>query len=111
MNFSFCGMDCDACEAFIATETDNEELREAVAKEWSEMYGTSLMSSDIECTGCKSSGIKFAYCDQNCGIRKCCAARKFNNCADCEEYPCEQLIEIFKHAPEAKKRLDSISGK
>jgi hypothetical protein len=33
------------------------------------------------------------------------------NCAYCEEYPCQKLGEIFKIAPESKKKLEDIRSK
>ena len=34
---AYCGLDCEICEARIATINDNNELREKVAKLWSEL--------------------------------------------------------------------------
>ena len=34
---AYCGLNCEACEARIATVNNDDDLREKVAKEWSEM--------------------------------------------------------------------------
>ena len=37
---SYCGLDCEASEARLATVKNDEALRQRVAKEWSELNGT-----------------------------------------------------------------------
>ena len=34
---AYCGLECEACEAHIATINDDNELRMKVAREWSEL--------------------------------------------------------------------------
>ncbi|MBE6014648.1 MAG: DUF3795 domain-containing protein [Lachnospiraceae bacterium] len=34
---AYCGLDCETCEARIATVNDDNDLRAKVAKEWSEL--------------------------------------------------------------------------
>lgn len=34
---AICGLDCETCDARIATLTDDDALREKTAKAWSEM--------------------------------------------------------------------------
>lgn len=46
------------------------------------------------------------YC-RICETRKCWQSRKVQNCAYCEEYPCEKLEEFFKTVPNARKNLES----
>jgi len=57
----------------------------------------------INCEGCPSdSQHVFACCDL-CEIRKCGGKRKIKNCADCIEYPCGKLGELFDKYPKAKQ--------
>ena len=35
----YCGLDCEACEARIATVNNDEALCQRVAREWSELNG------------------------------------------------------------------------
>jgi hypothetical protein len=64
---------------------------------------------DINCEGCPSgSQHVFAYCDL-CEIRKCGRKRKIKNRADCIEYPCGKLGELFDKYPKLN-RLDGIRG-
>jgi len=36
---SYCGIDCDACPALIATRTNDSALRAKTAVEWSKSFG------------------------------------------------------------------------
>ena len=38
---AYCGLDCEACEARLATINNDNELRIKVSKEWSELCGYS----------------------------------------------------------------------
>ena len=47
-----CGMDCAACEARIATVTNNKELRAKKAAEWK------IPPEKIDCTGCQKPELR-----------------------------------------------------
>jgi hypothetical protein len=106
-----CGLECTKCEAFIATQNNDDALRAKVAKEWAELYNAPITPEHINCTGCSSQGVKIFYCDNMCEIRKCTTAKGFQNCASCESYGCDKLSEVFKFAPHAKDTLDSLRTK
>jgi len=57
-----CGLKCTECEAFIATQNDDAELRDKVAREWSHLYKIPVEPEHINCTGCLSDGVKTYYC-------------------------------------------------
>lgn len=102
-----CGLDCESCDARIATVQDDKELRERIAQKWSEMNNTSEITPEtINCMGCRADGVKFAYCSDYCEIRKCVVGKGFNTCGDCKELDnCPIVGEVFKHAPNAKENL------
>lgn len=105
---AFCGLNCTKCEAFIATQNNDDALRAKVAQEWSKLYNAPILPGHINCTGCLSDGIKAYYCEQLCEIRKCALGKELENCAGCKEYACGRLDEVFRHVPEAKDKLDSL---
>lgn len=39
---SYCGLDCTKCDAYIATITSDNKLREETAKKWSELNNTTI---------------------------------------------------------------------
>ena len=103
-----CGLDCDACPTRIATKTNDDVLREQIAKKWSEQYNANIVADDISCDGCMTvTGKQFRHCAV-CEIRTCSLDKGNSTCADCLEYPCRRLDLIFNNEPDAKARLDSL---
>lgn len=109
MKISCCGTDCQACDAFVATMNDDDQMRARVAAAWSEIHHHPFRPEDINCTGCHSHGVQLGYCGV-CQVRACCYERGRDNCAGCGDYPCEHLKVIFQLAPENQERLDSIGA-
>jgi len=105
---SFCGLLCNECGAFIATENDDDEKRAEVAEQWSKGYNADIKPEDINCDGCLSDGERlFSHC-KVCEIRKCGKEKSIANCAYCDDYACEKLDKIFQMVPDAKDRLDEV---
>ncbi len=104
----YCGLDCDQCEAFIATRNNDDALRVKVAAEWAKQYGAPIKPEHINCTGCKSAGVKTYYCDQLCEIRKCATRRAIGTCAECPDYACALLKPVLEAAPHARRTLDAL---
>ena len=48
---AYCGLDCEACEARLATINNDNELRIKVSKEWSELNGVEITPEMISCSG------------------------------------------------------------
>ncbi len=108
---AFCGIGCSECPTFLATQKNDDKMREETAKKWSEMFHAEIKPADINCDGCVSQSSRlFSYCGM-CEIRKCGKEKKVKNCAYCDEYPCEKLSNFLKNAPEAKATLDEIRKK
>lgn len=104
---AYCGLDCGQCGAFIATRTNDDALRAKVAQEWAVQFNVPIKAEHINCTGCRSDGVKVYYCDQMCEIRKCASKKGIPTCADCESF-CDTLREMHKTAPHAKTNLDGL---
>jgi hypothetical protein len=104
---AYCGLDCSDCEAYIATQEDNDGKRKDTAQKWSKMYRTEIKPEQINCKGCKSDKTRFHHCEV-CEIRRCCLAKSVDNCALCENYICDTLAGFIKLAPEAGIALEKL---
>lgn len=104
---AYCGLDCEKCDARIATINNDDNLRKETARKWCEMNHTDQITPEtINCMGCRTEGIKFAYCASMCPIRKCAMAKGFETCGDCNELDkCEKVAPIISTCEEARKNL------
>ena len=92
----------------LATQNDDDVAREKTAAFYSDKFGFNLKPEEINCDGCLSKGGKLiGYC-QSCEIRKCCCEKNLDNCASCEEQPCEKLIKFHKFSPDAKASFEAL---
>ena len=105
---AFCGLKCDECSAFIATEADDDLKRREAAELWSKQFNTVIKKEDINCKGCVSrNNVLFRHCHV-CEIRKCGLSKGIMNCAYCADYACDKLENFFKIVPEVKKTLEVV---
>jgi hypothetical protein len=104
-----CGLDCAACNAYIAAMTNDDALRAKTAAEWSKAYNFACTPEMVNCHGCHATdGVQIGHCAE-CGIRLCALKAGKENCAACSEYAsCAQLAAFFKDAPQAKANLDAL---
>ena len=103
---AYCGLNCEKCDAYIATKNDDQALRENTAKLWSEMNNANILPEQINCEGCRMNGKKFVYCESMCGIRKCAMSKGYETCSDCPEMgTCPTLKAVTANSPEALKNL------
>ena len=103
---AYCGLDCETCEARLATINNNNELRTKIAKEWSELNHVEITPEMINCEGCRIDGVKTPYCDSLCLIRQCARSRQYETCGSCGELEtCEQVGMILKNNEAARQNL------
>ena len=103
---AYCGLDCEICEAHIATVNNDNDLRIKVAKEWSELNGVEITPEMINCAGCRIDGVKTLFCDSLCPIRQCALSKDIETCGDCSEMSsCKKLEMITGNNEEALKQL------
>ena len=101
-----CGLDCERCEARLATVENDDSLRQRLAKEWSELNGVEITPEMLHCDGCRIDGVKTPYCESLCPIRQCAMGRGAETCGDCGELDrCEKLGLIGKNNPSALQNL------
>ena len=104
---AYCGLNCELCDARLATIHNDDALRNRVAKEWSELNGVEITPDMIHCVGCRIDGVKTPYCESLCEIRKCALASKTETCGGCDKVKeCAKVGMILKNSEEAKKNLN-----
>ena len=103
---AYCGLDCERCEARLATINHDESLRQKVAREWSALNGVTITPEMINCSGCRMDGAKTPYCDAICPIRRCAMPKGIETCGDCVEMEtCGKLGEILRNNADAAWNL------
>ena len=104
-----CGLLCNNCEAYIATQANDQKAIDELATKWSKLFGAEILPEHIPCDGCTSDGKKSFYCGHICEIKKCLDTRELENCGLCADFACSKLAPIYEHEPEAKSRLEGVN--
>jgi hypothetical protein len=104
---AYYGLDCSKCDAFIATQNQDSRRKREMAERWTKSLSIKFGPEDIDCTGCMSTNIS-RWCTQVCKIRPCADTKKVKTCADCGNYPCEELQKFLSDEPKAAKTLEDI---
>ena len=88
-----CGNDCSACPRYVAHpfEKSEEELQHT-ADLWMRIGYRDHIAAihEISCSGCKPEN----WCRYR--VVRCCEERGIKTCAECREYPCENITECFE---------------
>lgn len=101
-----CGLDCEKCDAYLATIHNDDALREKTAKLWSELNSVQITPEMINCTGCRVDGTKTYYCSSMCEIRKCVKNKGFETCGECSDTEsCKTVKAIHDNSNEAAGNL------
>ncbi len=101
-----CGLDCEKCDAYLATIHNDDALRAKTAKLWGELNDVPIAPEMINCTGCRVDGAKTFFCSDLCEIRKCVNNNGFETCGECSEMEsCKTVGEMHKNNEEALGNL------
>lgn len=104
-----CGLDCETCDARIATVTNDDTLRVKTAALWTKLNGVTITPEMLHCTGCRVAGAKTPFCNQLCPIRHCVQEKLLDTCADCSQMNvCTTLGRITNGNSTAMERLRKI---
>ena len=80
---AYCGTNCGVCTFRLAYETNDEQLKEKLAKM------IRIKPEQIICEGCKSDLTLFIC--KVCTIKSCVIKKGFESCVDCDEFPCKTV--------------------
>jgi len=87
-------------------------MRIEIAQQIQKHYGQECKAEDVtDCDGCKTGSGRLFSGSKKCEIRKCAKGKAVENCAYCDEHPCEKLKKFFDTEPDAKARLDEIRSR
>ena len=88
---SYCGFDCAKCPAFTRADAGD----------------VSGLPERPRCEGCRSDGIKIAFCEHLCGIRRCALKKGVTTCGDClQKTTCTLLAPIVSTNETSRKNLN-----
>ncbi len=103
---AYCGLDCEKCDAYLATVHNDNTLREQTAKLWGEMNNAPITAEMINCLGCRTDGVKTPYCESMCEIRQCALKKDFDTCGACPDMDgCGKVGAVLESSPDARKNL------
>ena len=103
---AYCGLDCETCDARLATIRDDAELRKKTADLWTELNGVEITPVMINCLGCRVDGPKTPFCESLCPIRQCALGKGVETCGECASLDsCDIIRMITDNNEEAYRRL------
>lgn len=103
---AYCGLDCEKCDAYLATVNDDQALREKTAKLWAQLNNAPILPEHINCQGCRAEGVKTVFCDSICEIRQCALKKGVETCGGCPDLEkCGTVGTILANNPEALQNL------
>lgn len=103
---AYCGLDCEKCDAYLATINNDQALREKTAKLWTELNNVPILPEHINCLGCRVKGTKTVFCDSLCAIRKCALNKGIATCGECSDLEsCPTVGAILENNPSTLKNL------
>lgn len=91
---AYCGLDCEHCDAYLATMNDDQELRKKTAKLWAELNNAPILPEHINCQGCRVEGVKTVFCDSMCGVRQCAMKKESILAATVQSWKDVLLLEL-----------------
>jgi len=94
-----CGLFCEACTLFIATQEDPARLKGFAAR-------FQVSEETVKCYGCRSAK-RGPYC-QICKMFSCAAERGIDFCSECEDYPCSDLKQFQSERPHRIELWDDL---
>ena len=102
----YCGLDCEKCDAYLATINDDQALREKTAKLWAELNQAPILPEHIHCQCCRVDGVKTIFCDKLCAIRQCALKKGMATCGNCADLEsCSTVRAILENDPSALANL------
>ncbi|MGD8813383.1 MAG: DUF3795 domain-containing protein [Anaerolineales bacterium] len=112
-----CGIDCLHCDIRLIP-TDDQAAARMIA--WFQKMGwleegeglAEIMARSMICNGCRED--RSLHWSPDCWILRCCVdERGLQHCSQCEDFPCERLVERSREESgygEALERLKAMAA-
>lgn len=105
----YCGLDCEACDAYNATINNDQALKVKTAELWAELNNAPILPEHINCEGCRTKGVKTIFCENYCLIRQCALKKGVITCGDCSNL--EKCVKVGKIITNNPTALDHLKDK
>lgn len=105
-----CGIDCQICDAYKATQANDTELFKKLQENYKQKFNKVIALEDLYCDGCPSDGRQIGFCAV-CEIRKCAYGRGYTTCAECNDFPCEKGSFIWTTNSVSKATLEELRSR
>jgi len=103
---SVCGLNCGECEIYNAPK--NIEIAEKLVTHFNGMWDD-VKISDFHCSTCRRD--RSECWTEECWIRECCIEnKKLDFCFECNEFPCNKLIEWSKKSEKYANALRTLKN-
>lgn len=102
-----CGIKCDICDAYKATQNNDMALKQLLADDYKRRFKVEKPLHEFECDGCTESGRHIGFCAE-CSIRNCAFGKGFVTCAECKDFPCEKGAFIWTTNSISKAALEHL---
>ena len=103
-----CGLLCNECKAYQATQANDAEAIARIAVEWGKEHGGHFEAESVWCDGCTTAGERKCGHTGECDIRACVMGRNLATCAGCPDYGCDKITRFFGTVPQARETLDAL---
>jgi hypothetical protein len=101
-----CGFKCNLCLIYRDNLKKDERNRQKFRDGLEKYYGDKLTLEECYCDGCMTpDSANPVRISKDCTVRPCAIEKGLENCAYCEEYPCENLERKFVDYRKVKKRF------
>jgi hypothetical protein len=85
----YCGYSCYLC----AARSDDITIRQKLVDDWRKFFGhENYTAENVKCDGCLSDGV---VADNVCKARPCAKDRGVENCAYCDDFPCDKMRHLI----------------
>lgn len=103
-----CGLLCHDCD--IRQATEDPKVAQKIADWFKRERKEDIKPKDIRCLGCREDRAKHWSAD--CWILQCCVdAKGLQFCYQCQEFPCNKLVEWSGQCERYGNALDRLKSK